>query len=157
MKEIHHTVKIMPGTHVLGQVQIGRKSSLWHNVVVRGDIEPIHIGCYSNVQDNCVLHASRGFPLYLGNFVSAGQTAVLHGCRVEDNCIIGMNATLLNGCHVGKNSIIGAGSVLTDEKNFPPGCLIRGLPGRVVRELSPEEILEIKNNALRYAEMGLKK
>ncbi|HMK54178.1 MAG TPA: gamma carbonic anhydrase family protein [Methanobacteriaceae archaeon] len=154
MKTIHHTVKIMPGVHMVGRVEIGEKSSLWYNAVVRGDIEPITIGKYSNIQDNCVVHSSHGYPLTLGDYVSVGHAAVLHGCQVEDNCLIGMNATILNGSKIGKNSIIGAGAVVTEGKEFPPRSLILGLPARIVGKLDNDKIENIRQNALRYAELS---
>lgn len=153
---IHPSVHIFPGAHTIGKVFIGEHSSIWHNAVIRGDIEPINIGNYSNVQDNCVLHSSKGFPLELGDYVSVGHAAVLHGCKVDDNCIIGMNATVLNGSYIGKNSIVAAGSVVTEGKTFPESSLIMGIPARAVRELNAEEIKNIKNNALRYFSLALK-
>ncbi|MDD1774542.1 MAG: gamma carbonic anhydrase family protein [Methanobacterium sp.] len=151
---IHQTVKILNGAHVLGTVVIGRKSSIWYNAVIRGDIEEIKIGEYSNVQDNCVLHTSKGFPLNVGSYVSVGHASVIHGATVEDNCLIGMNATLLNGSEIGENSIVGAGSVVTQDKKFPKESLILGTPGKLIRKLEPAEIESIKDNALRYAELA---
>jgi carbonic anhydrase/acetyltransferase-like protein (isoleucine patch superfamily) len=113
-------------------------------------MESITIGNNSNVQDNSVLHSSKGYPLKIGDYVSVGHAAVIHGCTVDDNCIIGMNATLLNGSHIQKNSIVAAGSVVTGGKVFPENSLIMGVPARVVRELSEEEVQGIKDNALRY-------
>ncbi|BDZ70657.1 gamma carbonic anhydrase family protein [Methanobacterium petrolearium] len=152
---IHPTVQIFPGAYTIGKVSIGENSSIWYNAVIRGDIESITIGDFSNVQDNCVLHSSKGFPMKLGDYVSVGHAAVLHGCKVDDNCIIGMNATLLNGSHVKKNSIIAAGSVVTESKVFPEGSLIIGVPARVVRKLSEEEFKKIKDNAVRYSNLKL--
>jgi carbonic anhydrase/acetyltransferase-like protein (isoleucine patch superfamily) len=155
MKIIHPTVKIMPGVHLVGRVKMDQHSSAWYNAVIRGDREPITIGKYSNIQDNCVLHSSRGYPLELGDYVSVGHAAVLHGCKVKDNCLIGMNATLLNGSQIGKNSIVGAGALVTQCKKFPPGSLILGMPARVVKELADVEQMEIQKNALRYAKLAL--
>lgn len=153
---IHPTVQIFPGAHTIGKVSICKNSSIWHNAVIRGDIETISIGNFSNVQDNCVLHSSKGFPLKLGDYVSVGHAAVLHGCTVDDNCIIGMNSTVLNGSHIKKNSIVAAGSVVTEGKVFPEGSLIIGVPGRAVRELSKEEFEKIKDNAIRYSKLAIK-
>ena len=152
---IHPTVQIFPGAHTIGKVIIGENSSVWHNAVIRGDIEPITIGNYSNVQDNCVLHSSHGFPLELGDYVSVGHAAVLHGCKVEDNCVVGMNATVLNGSYIKKNSIVAAGAVVTEGKVFPEGSLIMGVPARTVRELKKEELQMIKENALRYWKLAI--
>ncbi|HOI39107.1 MAG TPA: gamma carbonic anhydrase family protein [Methanobacterium sp.] len=153
---IHHTVTIFPGSHTIGKVFIGANSSVWHNAVIRGDIETITIGNFSNIQDNCVLHSSHGFPLELGDYVSVGHAAVLHGCKVEDNCIIGMNSTLLNGSHIKKNSIVAAGSVVTERKIFPEGSLIMGVPARAVREIKKDEFQKITENALRYSKLAIK-
>jgi len=151
---IHHSALIFPGAHTIGKVSIGENSSIWHNAVIRGDIESITIGNFSNVQDNCVLHSSKGFPIELGDYVSVGHAAVIHGCKVDDNCIIGMNSTVLNGSHIQKNCIVAAGSVVTEGKIFPQGSLIMGVPARVVRELSEEEFNMIKDNALRYSRLA---
>ena len=151
---IHPSVQIFHGAHTIGNVVIGKNSSIWYNAVIRGDIESITIGNFSNVQDNSVLHSSRDFPLKLGDYVSVGHAAVLHGCRVDDNCIIGMNATLLNGSHIQKNSIVAAGSVVPGGKVFPEGSLIMGVPAKVVREVKEEEIEQIKDNALRYLKLS---
>ncbi len=152
---INHSALIFPGAHTIGKISVGEKSSIWYNAVIRGDIEPITIGNFSNVQDNCVLHSSKGFPLKIGDYVSVGHAAVIHGSVVEDNCIIGMNATVLNGSHIQKNSIVAAGSVVTEGKIFPEGSLIMGVPARAVRELGEEEFAQIKDNALRYFKLAL--
>ncbi|NYB51257.1 MAG: gamma carbonic anhydrase family protein [Methanobacteriaceae archaeon] len=153
---IHHTALIFKGAHTIGKVSIGKHSSVWYNAVIRGDIEPITIGNTSNVQDNCVLHSSEGFPLEIGDRVSVGHAAVVHGCKVDDNCIIGMNATVLNGSHIHKNSIVAAGAVVTEGKTFPEGSLIMGVPAKAVRELNEEEIKKIERNALNYLKLALK-
>lgn len=153
---IHSTVTILKGSQILGRVNIGSQSSVWYNVVIRGDIEDINIGEYSNVQDNCVLHSSKGFPLQIGSYVSVGHAAVLHGTTVGDNCLIGMNSTLLNGSVIGGNSIVGAGAVVTEGKQFPPGSLILGMPAKVIRCLKPHEVESIKDNAIRYVELARK-
>lgn len=153
---IHPNVRIFKGAKILGKVHIGKKSSVWYNAVIRGDIEEINIGEYSNVQDNCVLHTSKGFPLNIGSYVSVGHAAVLHGTTVEDNCLVGMNSTLLNGSFIGENSIVGAGAVVTEGKKFPEGSLILGMPGRLIRELEAPEIESIKKNALRYSKLANK-
>lgn len=155
MKRIHPTVKIMPGVYLVGRVDMGEHSSAWYNAVLRGDRERIIIGKYSNIQDNCVLHSSRGYPLELGDYVSVGHAAVLHGCKVGDNCLIGMNATLLNGSQIGKNSIVGAGALVTQGKKYPQGSLILGMPARVVKELEDHDQKEIQENASRYAKLAL--
>jgi carbonic anhydrase/acetyltransferase-like protein (isoleucine patch superfamily) len=149
--------KQFEGSIIDGKVNIKEKSSIWFNAVLRGDIEPINIGRCSNIQDNCVLHSSRGYPLTIGDLVSVGHAAVLHGCKVEDNCLIGMNATVLNGAVVKKNSIVGAGAVVTEGHEFPENSLILGIPAKAVRTLNKDEINNIKDNAIRYAKMAEEK
>jgi len=143
--------RVLDGARIVGDVRIGDGSSVWYNAVLRGDLEPIEIGRCSNIQDNCVVHTSRGYPVRVGDCVSVGHAAVLHGCIVADNVLIGMNSTILNGAVIGENSIVGAGAVVTSGKEFPPGSLIIGTPARAVRELSDEEIESIRDNARRYA------
>lgn len=156
MPKIHPTVQKFPGSHIIGDVRIGHNSSIWYNAVLRGDIEPISIGDFSNVQDNCVVHSTRNYPVGLGNYVSVGHAAVLHGCKIGDNVLVGMNSTVLNGAEIGENSIIGAGAVVTEGKKFPPGSLIIGLPAKSVRSLSKEQIESIIDNAVRYVELSRK-
>lgn len=153
---IHKSVALLKGAVIDGNVDLGEKSSVWYNAVLRGDIEPLKIGKCSNIQDNCVLHSSKNYPLILGDGVSVGHAAVLHGCQVEDNCLIGMNATVLNGAVIRKNSMIGAGAVVTENTEFPEGSLILGVPAKRVRTLSSREIKNIKDNAMRYSEMANK-
>ncbi|WP_071906032.1 gamma carbonic anhydrase family protein [Methanobacterium congolense] len=154
MEMIHRSVKIFEGAIVTKNVEIDEKSSIWFNAVLRGDIEPIKIGKSSNVQDNCVLHSSADHPLEVGDFVSVGHSAVLHGCKVEENSLIGMNATVLNGAVIRKNSIVGASALVTEGREFPEGSLILGVPAKAVRKLSEEEINGIKDNAVHYFEMA---
>lgn len=154
--KIHPTAKIFPGSQIIGNVEIGQDSSVWYNAVIRGDIESIIIGNFSNVQDNCVVHSSREYPLELGDYVSIGHGAVVHGCKLGDNVLVGMNSTILNGAEIGENSIIGAGAVVTEGKKFPPESLIIGLPAKAVRTLSEEQTKSIKDNALRYVELSKK-
>ena len=154
---VHESVVVFKGAVVDGKVDIGEKSSVWFNAVVRGDIEPLYIGKCSNIQDSCVLHSSKGYPLNIGNLVSVGHAAVLHGCTVEDNCLIGMNATVLNGAVIKKNSIVGAGAVVTEHHEFPANSLIIGIPAKAVRTLQKDEIEHIKDNAVRYVEMARQK
>ena len=145
------------GSVIDGEVNISEKSSIWFNAVLRGDIEPINIGKCSNIQDNCVLHSSKGYPLTIGNLVSVGHAAVLHGCKIEDNCLIGMNATVLNGAIIRKNSIVGAGAVVTEGREFPENSLIIGMPAKNVRTLNNVEIESITDNANRYVKIAEEK
>ena len=148
--------KILPGAKVIGDVKIGKKSSVWYNAVIRGDLAPIKIGSYSNIQDNCVIHVTDKHGVKIGDYVSVGHGAILHGCKIKDNVLIGMNATVLNAAVINENSIVGAGAVVTQNKEFPPGSLILGVPAKVVRELTKKEIKSIKENAIKYYELACK-
>lgn len=151
---IQPSVKIFKGARITGRVEIEDMSSVWFNAVLRGDIEPLTIGKYSNIQDNCVLHSSKNFPLKIGSYVSVGHAAVLHGATVQDNCLIGMNSTILNGALIRENSIVGAGAVVTEGKEFPERSLILGVPAKAVKKLEEDAVNSIKENALRYAAMA---
>ncbi|MGL4669355.1 MAG: gamma carbonic anhydrase family protein [Methanobacteriaceae archaeon] len=152
--KIDSTVKIFKGARVIGDISIGKNSSIWYNAVLRGDIDYIKIGENTNIQDNCVIHCSHGFPTILKDNVSIGHGAVLHGCEIEDNVIIGMNATILNGAKIAKNSVVGAGAVISENKSFPEKSLILGVPGKVVRRLKDFEINGIEKNASVYVKLA---
>lgn len=156
MSTIHESVKLFDGVRIIGNVIIDSESSVWYNAVLRGDIESISIGKCSNVQDNCVIHSSKNYPVNLGDYVSVGHAAVLHGCEIEDNCLIGMNSTVLNGAKIGKNSIIGAGAVVTEGKEFDEGSLILGIPAKAIKKLTKKEIENIKDIAVRYTKLAQK-
>ena len=127
-------------------------SSIWFNTVVRGDCDLIIIGEGSNVQDACVLHTDPGFVLTLGRNVSVGHMAVLHGCTIGDGSLIGIKSVILNGAKIGKNCLIGAGSLVTEGKEIPDGSLVLGSPAKVMRQLKPEEIAAMAENAQHYVE-----
>jgi carbonic anhydrase/acetyltransferase-like protein (isoleucine patch superfamily) len=126
---------IAQGAVVLGDVTIGKNSGIWYGTIVRGDVERIAIGDETNIQDLSMVHADEGLPCVIGNRVSVGHRVILHGCSVEDECLIGMGSILLNGVRVGKGSVIGAGAVLKEGMIVPPGSVVLGLPARVVREV----------------------
>lgn len=130
---------IAPGAQVLGAVSLGARASVWYNCVLRADMEPITIGEETNIQDLSMIHVDEGIPCRIGAHVGVGHRAILHGCTVEDDSLIGMGAILLNGVHVGTGSVIGAGAVLTEGTAVPPGSLVLGIPGRVVRPV--DEVL----------------
>ena len=130
---IDPTVFIAPGAIVLGDVHLGHGASIWYNTVVRGDTERISIGDETNIQDLSMVHADPGVPCLVGSRVTVGHRVILHGCLVEEECLIGMGAILLNGVHVGKGSVIGAGALLVEGLEVPPGSVVMGVPGRVVR------------------------
>ncbi len=136
---------------VVGSVVLGNNASVWFNVVIRGDSDLITVGENSNVQDSSVLHADPGFPLTLGRDVSIGHLAMVHGCMVGDNSLIGINAVILNGAVIGKNCLIGSNALIGEGKVIPDGSLVVGSPGRVVRQLRDEEIAGLKSIADNYA------
>ncbi|MDP6778832.1 MAG: gamma carbonic anhydrase family protein [Candidatus Latescibacteria bacterium] len=130
---IDPTAYIAKGSVVIGDVALGKEASVWYNTVVRGDMAPITVGDQTNIQDLSVVHVDTGFPCAIGNRVSVGHRVILHGCTVEDDCLIGMGSILLNGVHLGEGSIVGAGAVVLQNTVIPPGSLVLGFPAKVVR------------------------
>jgi carbonic anhydrase/acetyltransferase-like protein (isoleucine patch superfamily) len=145
---------IFESADIIGDVGISESCSIWSNASVRADVSRVRIGRGSNVQDNAVIHVDSDFPSYIGEYVTIGHSAVVHGCTIEDLCIIGMGAIVLNGAKIGKNSIVGAGALVTQGKEFPPNSLIVGSPARVVRELTDRDIQHIKENAEEYIRLA---
>ena len=154
MENNKDSIVICPGAQVIGKVELGEDVSIWHGAVLRGDTDSITIGNRSNVQDNCVVHCTKGYSVEIGENVSVGHGAVVHGCRLEDSVLIGMNATVLNGAHIGKNSIVGAGAVVSEGKEFPEKSLILGVPAKAVRQLTSEQIKMIQDNADNYVRLS---
>lgn len=150
MKIIDKTVFIADGARVLGDVEIGKNSSVWFNAVIRADSNSIKIGERSNVQDNAVIHTSRDFGVCIGDNVTVGHGAIVHGCTVKSNVMIGMGAIVLNGAVIEENCIIGAGALVTQGKVIPAGSLVFGNPAKVVRSLTDSEISSITDNAASY-------
>lgn len=148
------TAYIAPGAIVLGNVTIGFESSIWFNAVVRGDTEAIRIGSQTNVQDLCVLHADAGFPCLLGDRVTVGHAAIVHGATVEDDCMIGMRAVVMNGAKIGRGSLIAVGAVVTEGTEVPPGSVVMGVPGKIRREVSEADRQRIAHAALHYVEQA---
>jgi carbonic anhydrase/acetyltransferase-like protein (isoleucine patch superfamily) len=143
---------IADGARIIGQVRLKSCSSVWFNVVIRGDNEWIEVGSRSNVQDGSVLHADPGFPLTIGANVTVGHKVMLHGCTIGDNTLIGIGSTVLNGATIAENCIVGAHALVTENKSFPPGSLIIGAPAKVARPLSAEEIAGIGISAEHYVQ-----
>ncbi|MCF6524359.1 gamma carbonic anhydrase family protein [Streptomyces sp. JJ36] len=143
-----------PTSVVVGEVILGPGSSIWYHTVLRGDCGPIVLGADSNVQDNCTVHVDPGYPVTVGDGVSVGHNAVLHGCTVEDEVLIGMGATVLNGAHVGAGSLVAAQALVPQGLHIPPGSLVAGVPARIKRELTPEERAGIPANAEMYRELA---
>ena len=135
---IHPTAFIAPGAVVLGDVTLGRDSSIWYNTVVRGDMAPIAIGEQTNIQDLSMVHVDEDLPCHIGSRVGVGHRAILHGCTVEDDCLIGMGAILLNHVRVGTGSVIGAGALLPEGMEVPPDSVVLGVPAKIVRPVDEE-------------------
>ncbi len=148
--EIHESVYIADGAVVLGDVCIGEKSSVWFHVTIRADRGKIRIGDGSNIQDNAVVHVDEGFPVQIGNYVTIGHSAVIHGCRIDHNSLIGMGAVILNGAKIGKNCIIGAGALVTQNMVVPDNSLVIGSPAKIVRQLTAQEAKSNLRNAEEY-------
>ena len=130
---IHPTAFIAPTASVMGDVTLGPDASVWYGTVLRGDMAPIVVGRESNLQDGTVVHVDEGIPCIVGERVGVGHRAILHGCIVEPNCLIGMGSTLLNGVVIGEGSVVAAGAVIPEGMQVPPGSLVMGVPGRIVR------------------------
>lgn len=148
--EIDDSAWIAANATVAGRVRIAERVGVFYSTVLRADIEDITIGAETNIQDGCVLHADPGFPLTVGERVSVGHNAVLHGCTVEDEVLVGMGAVVLNGAHIGTGSLIAAGAVVPEGAQIPPGSLVAGVPGKVLRELSEAQRAKIALNAQVY-------
>jgi carbonic anhydrase/acetyltransferase-like protein (isoleucine patch superfamily) len=141
---------LAPGAQVVGSVTLKHNANVWFNAVIRGDVEPIVVGSHTNVQDCAVLHTDAGCPLVIGDYVTVGHQVMLHGCEIGENSLIGINAVVLNGAKVGKNCLIGANSLVTEGKEIPDNCMVMGSPGKVVRELSAQEIAGLRESADGY-------
>ena len=143
---------VAPNAVVIGDVTLEKNTSIWFNATLRGDIENIHIGEGSNVQDGSVIHTDPGCPAIIGKNVTIGHLVMLHGCVIEDDCLIGIGSTILNKAKIGKYSIIGANTLITENKVIPERSLVVGSPGKVIRQVTDEEIKHIKENAKHYVE-----
>jgi carbonic anhydrase/acetyltransferase-like protein (isoleucine patch superfamily) len=141
---------IAPTATVIGKVTLGEGVGVWFGVVIRGDQERITIGRDSNIQEHSVLHTDMGFPLTVGAGVTVGHRAILHGCTIGDNVLIGMGAMVLNGARIGDNCLVGAGALVTEGKEIPPGSLVIGMPAKVARALSADEIGRNRLSAAHY-------
>ncbi|MCD6512221.1 MAG: gamma carbonic anhydrase family protein [Thermoplasmata archaeon] len=153
--EVGENTYIAKSARIIGNVRIGKNCSIWENAVIRADLNRIEIGDGSNIQDCCVLHVSKENDIKIGNNVSVGHGAIVHGAHVEDNCIIGINATILDGCVIGRGSIIAANAVVTPGTKIPPFSLVAGVPGKVIK--TDEKLIEsAKENARIYRELASK-
>jgi carbonic anhydrase/acetyltransferase-like protein (isoleucine patch superfamily) len=149
---IDPSVFVAPGAAIVGQVTIGAGSSVWFGSIVRGDTDRVVVGQRTNLQDGCVVHVDAGSPALIGRGVTIAHRAVAHGCVVEDDVLIGMGAIILSGARIGRESIVGAGALVTGGTVVPPRSLVLGLPGRVVRQITAQELEIIRDTAQRYVE-----
>ena len=140
---------------IVGDVRIGAGSSVWFGSVLRGDTESIRIGCNTNVQDLCLLHADPGYPCTVGNGVTLGHGAIVHGAQIEDDVMIAMRSVVMNGAKVGTGSIIGAGAVLVEGVEIPPGSVVVGIPGKIVRHTTSEDLEKIRSTSQHYLKNAL--
>jgi len=152
--QIDPTAFVSPHAVVMGDVRLAAQSSVWPMAVLRGDINYIEIGEGSNIQDGCIGHLADDMPTRVGRLVTVGHRAILHACTVEDECLIGMGATILDGAVIGAGSIVGAHALVTKGTRIPPGSLVMGTPAKVMRPLHPEEIADIRHWADHYIDLG---
>jgi carbonic anhydrase/acetyltransferase-like protein (isoleucine patch superfamily) len=141
---------LAPDAVVIGQVEIGEEVGIWFGSVLRGDNEPVRIGSASNIQEGVMIHTDPGFPVTIGEGCTIGHHAIVHGCTIGDNSLIGMGATVLNGAKIGRNCLVGANALITEGKEFPDGSLIVGSPARVVRSLDEEQVEGLHRSARNY-------
>lgn len=154
--EIHERAFVAEGAIVVGSVLMEEYSSIWHNVVLRGDVNFIKLGKYSNIQDNSVVHGADEHSTTIGDFVTVGHGAIIHGCKIEDHCLIGMGCIVMNGAVVGRGSIIAAGAIVLENQVIPPFSMVVGVPGKVIKTL-PENTDKIHYQAVKYKTLWTKR
>lgn len=148
--EIDPTAWVAPDANIIARVTLGAEVTVWFGSTLRADNEPITIGMGSNLQENVVCHTDPGFPLVVGEGCTIGHKAMLHGCNIGDNSLVGMGATILNGAKIGQNCLIGAGALISEGKEIPDGSLVMGMPGKVVRQLDEAAIMRLRQSAQIY-------
>lgn len=146
---LHEKSYVAEGAVVIGDVTLGEYGSIWHNVSIRGDVNKVTIGRYSNIQDNSVVHVADNHPAVIGDYVTVGHSAIVHACTVEDYCLIGMGSVILDGAIVGRGSIIAAGAVVAPKTVIPPFSMVVGVPGKVIKQL-PENVESTHSQAVKY-------
>lgn len=154
MPNIHSSVFVADGAKIIGDVTIAENSSIWYNAVLRGDTNPIRIGRNTNIQDNSTVHVMYDYPCEIGDNVTIGHGAVIHGCTIGNNCLIGMGAVILSYAQIGDNCIIAAGSIVPERKVIPPNSMVMGVPGKIIRTILAEEIEAIKKSAIDYSNVA---
>jgi carbonic anhydrase/acetyltransferase-like protein (isoleucine patch superfamily) len=143
---IDPTAWVAASAELIGQVELAAEASIWFNCTLRGDNEPIRVGARSNIQENCVLHTDPGHPLTIGERVTVGHQAMLHGCTIGDGSLIGIQAIVLNDARIGRECLIGAGALITEGKSIPDRSVVMGSPGRIVRQLTDDEVATLRRN-----------
>ena len=151
---IHSSAFIAPGAMIIGDVKIGEESSIWFNCVLRGDLEPIHIGCRTNIQDGTVVHMDKDIPCLIGDDVTIGHGAILHSCTIGNEALIGMGAILLTGCKIGERAIVAAGALVREGQEIPPGTIAMGVPAVVRREATESEFGRVQHGKDDYVLRG---
>ncbi|WP_066305028.1 gamma carbonic anhydrase family protein [Bacillus sp. FJAT-29814] len=152
--EIHDSVFVAPGAYLIGDVQIGKDSTVWFNAVLRADDGPIIVGERCSIQDNSTIHLYEGFPVIIGDDVTVGHNVILHGCKIGNRSIVGMGSTLLDNVEVGEECIIGANTLLAGGIKIPPRSLVLGSPGKVVRELTEKDLQMLQMSSTHYVQKG---
>lgn len=151
---VHYSVFVAPGAMIIGDVKIGEESSVWFNCVLRGDLEPIHIGCRTNIQDGTVIHMDKEIPCLIGDDVTIGHGAILHSCAIDNEALIGMGAILLTGCKIGERAIVAAGTLVREGQEIPPGTVAMGVPAKVRREATEAEFERVRHGKDDYVLRG---
>lgn len=148
--QIHDGAFIAPGARVIGRVTVGEGSSVWYNAVLRGDVDTITVGRFTNIQDLTLVHCDSGRPTSIGDRVTVGHSCIIHGCTIEDDVLVGMGSTVMNGARIGRNSLIAAGSLITEGKEFPPGSVIMGRPAKVIRQAEERDLELVRRGSENY-------
>ena len=151
---IHPTAYIAHGAVIIGRVVLDENVNVWYNSVIRGDVDEVIIDKNTNIQDLCILHQDKGYPCIIGKNVTVGHRSILHGCKIDDNVLIGMGAIILSGAEIGKGAVIGAGSLVTQNKKISPNTLAIGSPAKIIRELTDDEIIHYSKSAKSYVNIS---
>lgn len=154
LPDISPMAYVMSDVSIIGDVHLEYFSSVWYGSVLRGDVNRITVGKYSNIQDGCVVHVNDETDTFIGNYVTIGHRAIIHGCHIGDYVLVGMGAVIMDGAKIGDNVIIGAGTLITMGKEIPPNTMVYGSPAKVVRELTKKELDSIKESAFKYARLA---
>lgn len=154
MSLLHPTAFLAPTACVMGDVTLDEDTSVWYGAVIRGDMAPIRIGAQSNIQDGTIVHVDEGVPCTVGRRVGVGHRVILHGCTVEDDCLIGMGSVILNGVRIGTGSVVAAGAVIPEGMQVPPGSVVMGVPGRIVRRVDASLAARIAGTWQHYVEQA---